>query len=268
MQPQRLRYAASVMRHDAGRRIDGEGHDLLGARARDLLDVHAPRRRCHKGNARAFAVDERREVELALDGRALLDIEAMHLLALRTGLMRDQDRAEQTLRLLAHLLVRFHQLDATGLAASAGVNLRLDDEHRHAELARGLDRLLDRKGGVPARHRDAEFPQHRFGLIFVDVHADLLPAPAPMQHLIVSYLASLTALLHVIRTSSVPRFARDMSAVTSPDLVRSSCKPRPGWRRPRLTFRTWHARWCSTESQQCARFPWRRSRRAPRHRGS
>src|SRR5438128_2251244 len=72
-------------------------------------------------------------------------------------------------------------------------------------------RLLDRKGGVPARHRDAEFPQHRFGLIFVDVHADLLPAPAPMQHLIVSYLASLTALLHVIRTSSVPRFARDMS---------------------------------------------------------
>src|SRR5512132_3524555 len=85
--------------------------------------------------------------------------------------------------LLPHLLVRFHHLDAAGLAASAGVNLRLDDEHRRAELARGLDRPLDRKGGVPARHRDAEFPQHRFGLILVDVHADLLPALDTMQHL-------------------------------------------------------------------------------------
>jgi hypothetical protein len=93
------------MRHDPGRGIDGEGDDLLGARARDLLDIHAPRGRCHKGNARAFAVDECREVELALDGRALLDIEAMHLLALGTRLMRDQDRSEQTLGLLAHLLV-------------------------------------------------------------------------------------------------------------------------------------------------------------------
>src|SRR5215813_3845886 len=26
---------------------------------------------------------------------------------------------------------------------------------------------------MPARHRHAEFPQHRLGLIFVDVHADL-----------------------------------------------------------------------------------------------
>src|SRR5262245_47374210 len=247
------------MRHDPGRGIDGEGHNLLGARTRDLLDIHAPRRRCHKGNARTFAVDERREIELALDGRTLFDIEAMDLLALRTGLVRDQDRSEQTLGLLPHLLVRFHHLDAAGLAASAGMNLSLDDEHRRAKFAPGLDRLLDRKGGVPARHRHAEFPQHRFGLIFVDVHADLLPAPDAMQHLnrVISGKLDCADARHPQGLRAALR--RDMSTVTSPDLVRSSCRPRPGWRRPRLTVRTWHARWHSTESQRCARFPWRRS---------
>src|SRR5262249_22175580 len=58
-------------------------------------------------------------------------------------------------------------------AAPAGVDLRLDDEQWRTEIARSLDRLLDRKGRMSARHRHAEFPQHRLGLIFVDVHADL-----------------------------------------------------------------------------------------------
>src|SRR5215813_12826398 len=102
-----------------------------------------------------------------------LDIEALDLLAVRAGLMGDEYRAEQALGLLAHVVPRLHQLDAARLAAPSGVNLRLDDEQRRAEIARSLDRLLDRKRRMPARHRHAEFPQHRLGLIFVDVHADL-----------------------------------------------------------------------------------------------
>ena len=82
-----------------------------------------------------FAVDQRREIELAVDRGAFLDIEAVDLLAVRAGLMGDQHRAEQALGLLAHVLDRLHHLDAAGLAAPAGMDLRLDDDDRRAEIA-------------------------------------------------------------------------------------------------------------------------------------
>ena len=70
-----------MMRHDAGRRIDREGHDLLGRVMGDLLDVHAAFGRDHEGDARGLAVDQRRQIELLGDVRAVLDIEAVDLLA-------------------------------------------------------------------------------------------------------------------------------------------------------------------------------------------
>ena len=129
-EPQHLRHAPAVMRHDAGRRVDREGHDLLGRVVRDLLDVHAAFGRDHERDARGFAVDQRREIELAVDRRAFLDVEPVDLLAVRPGLVRDQHRAEQPLRLPAHVLDRLDDLDAAGLAAAAGVDLRLDDDDR------------------------------------------------------------------------------------------------------------------------------------------
>ena len=97
---------AAVMRHDAGRRIDREGHDLLRRVVRDLLDVHAARGRHHEGDARGLAVDQRREIELAVDGRAFLDIEAVDLLAVRAGLMGDQVEPSRRVGFLAHVLDR------------------------------------------------------------------------------------------------------------------------------------------------------------------
>ena len=182
VEPERLRDPASMVRHNSGRWIDGKRHDLVGTGAGDLLDVHAARCRYHEGNARAFAVDERREIKLPLDGGALLDVEAADLFAVRARLMRDQHCTEQPLGLTAHLLLRFHHLDAAGLAATARMDLRLDDEHRRAEIVRGLDCLFDRKSGDPARHRHAEFSQHRLGLVFVDVHASPRRAPRAPSH--------------------------------------------------------------------------------------
>src|SRR5262249_21196652 len=152
-QPKCLRYPPPVMRQNSGRGIDGERDDLFGTRARDLLDIHAASGRNHESNPRAFAIDERGEIELALDARALLDIESMNLLAMRAGLMRDQHGAEQPLGLLANLLFRLHQLDAASLAAAAGMDLCLDDEHRRGEIVRSLDCLFDGERGLPARHR-------------------------------------------------------------------------------------------------------------------
>src|SRR5262249_62040173 len=125
MQPKRLRHPPSMMRHDPGRGIDGEGHDLFGPRARNLLDLHSARGRNHEGDARAFAVDECREIELAIDGRTFLDIEAVDLLAVRARLMGDEHRAEQALSLLAHVLPRLHPLDAPRPAPPPPADTRL-----------------------------------------------------------------------------------------------------------------------------------------------
>ena len=92
---QRLRDPPCMMRLNAGRRIDRDGDDLVGRVVRHLLDIHAAFGRDHDGDARGRAVDQHRQIELAIDRRAFFDVEAVHLLAARAGLMRDQRRAEE-----------------------------------------------------------------------------------------------------------------------------------------------------------------------------
>ena len=173
MQPQGLRYPPAVVRHDSSGRVYREGDDFRGLGARDLLNVHAAGCRRNECDARAFAIDQRGQIELAFDRRAFLDIEAIDLLAVRTGLVRDQNGAEQAFCLPVHVFRRPYDLDSTRLAASAGVDLRLDHQHGRCERVRCFDRLLDRESGKPARHRHVEIPEQRLGLIFVDVHAEL-----------------------------------------------------------------------------------------------
>ncbi len=105
-----------------------------GVLVRDLLDVHAAFGRDDEGDARGFAVDQHREIELLVDRRAFLDVEPVDLLAVRAGLVRDQRRAEHAGRFLLHVVDRFDDLDAAGLAAAAGVDLRLHHPDRAAEL--------------------------------------------------------------------------------------------------------------------------------------
>ena len=181
--------------------------------------------------------------------------------------MGDEHRAEQALGLLARVLLRFHQLDAARLAAPTGVDLRLDDEQRRTEIARSLDRLLDRKGRMSARHRHAEFPQHRLGLIFVDVHVDLCVSRMQRMQTSLRSTRKFDCSAPLGRSVAAPSSA-NLTMLTSPDSVRSSCKPRPTLRPPRPTLRTWRVRCRSTESRRCARRPSRRSRRARPHKGS
>ena len=49
----------------------------------------------------------------------------------------------------AHVIYRLHDLDAAGLAAAAGVNLRLDHPDRAAELVRGLSASSTENAGMP-----------------------------------------------------------------------------------------------------------------------
>ena len=152
-------------------RIDRNGHDLVRRIVRHVFDVHAAFGRDHDGDARGLAVDQHRQIEFLVDRRAFLDVEPVDLLAVRPGLVRDQGRAEEPRRFLLHVVDRFDDLDAAGLAAAAGMDLRLHHPDRPAKLVGGLDRFIDAERRIAARHRHAVVAQHRFGLVFVDVHS-------------------------------------------------------------------------------------------------
>ncbi len=103
-----------------------------------------------------------------------LDEQALHLLALRAGLVRDELHAEDGLRVLVGLLDGLGELDATALAAATGVNLRLDDDDRIAggeELLGGRVGLFQRGGHFTGGDGNAVLPQDLLGLILVDLHA-------------------------------------------------------------------------------------------------
>ena len=116
------------------------------------------------------AVGDGRHVIFLLDVGAVLDQQATHLLALGAGLVRDQLHAEDLAGQGLDLVDRAGQLDAATLAATAGVDLRLDDPDRAAELLRCLDRLLNRESRNAARHRDSEFAQDFLALVLVNLH--------------------------------------------------------------------------------------------------
>ena len=152
-QAERFRDAPYVMRTDVRHRVDGDGDDLLRRVVRDLLDVHPAFGGDDDRDPRALPVDEHRQVEFLVDRRAVLDVEAVHLLAGGAGLMRDQRPSEHLARELLHLggglrdahaalLARVLLLERS-LAAAAGMDLRLHHPDGTAEFGRCLLRLRD-----------------------------------------------------------------------------------------------------------------------------
>ena len=61
------------------------------------------------------------------------------------------------------------ELDAAGLAASAGQHLRLDDD-RAAELFGRSARLGGRRAKAAVRNRDPEAPKELLPLVLVEIH--------------------------------------------------------------------------------------------------
>ena len=94
---------------DALFRVDGDGDDLFRRVMRDRLDVHAALGRDDEGDAADRAIDQDRQIELALDVGAVLDVEPVDLLAGRAGLLGDQRVAEHLLGVGDHFGHRLRQ---------------------------------------------------------------------------------------------------------------------------------------------------------------
>ena len=116
------------------------------------------------------AVEDEAEVQLAVDGEAFLDQQARHLLAVGTGLIGDERLAEQLARDRLGLFGRLGELDAAGLAAAAGMNLRLDDRNGSAEPLGDVVNFFGRERHFPAGNRHAVFGKDSFSLILVNLH--------------------------------------------------------------------------------------------------
>ena len=108
---------------------------------RDLFYLHATGLRGHEDDPGAGAVEHETEIQLACDGRARLDEQALHLLPLRAGLVGD-------------------------------------DHHRIArgeELFGGAVGLFKGDGHLAIGDGDSVLPQDVLGLIFVNLHELSLP---------------------------------------------------------------------------------------------
>ena len=155
---------------DAGGGIDVDLQDLFRLLGGDLLDFDAALGRGHDGDARGGAIDQHAKIKLALDVAAALHIDALDQLAAGAGLVRHQVHADHALGRVAHVVHRLDDLDAAALAAAAGMDLRLDDPDRTAELLGRLDRFVGRVSDMAGKDADAKFGEQPFRLIFVDIH--------------------------------------------------------------------------------------------------
>src|SRR5262249_27477495 len=162
----------------ADRRVDGEADQGLRPVAADVLDLHAAGGGGNDHHALALPVEHEAEIELARDLCGSLDIEAVDDPAPRAPLVRDPAPAQQLVGGGPHLVLVAAELDAAGLAAAAGMHLRLHDPALAADLAGAIGGLLRAIGEAAARHGHTELREQLLGLVFVDVHESFLRFPA------------------------------------------------------------------------------------------
>ncbi len=142
----------------------------------DLFDFHAAFGRGHQNDPTRSAIDYQSDIELTRDVHALLDEKSIDLFALRPGLMRDQLHAEDFLRCFGRATRAFGHFDAAAFAATAGVNLRLDDDNLfsgflHDRRGRFIG-LFQRERDFALRHRHAVTFEKLFALILVNLQRD------------------------------------------------------------------------------------------------
>ena len=147
---------------DPARRVDRNLDDFLRRMLGHLLDLDPAFGRADQGYPAGFAVDQEPQIQLASDVAAFLDIDALDLAPRRSGLVGDEIMAEQGPRRGGDILLGADNFNSPGLAAAAGMDLRLDHPNRPAEPPRYSDRLRGGIGDPAARHATPNFASSSF----------------------------------------------------------------------------------------------------------
>ena len=165
----RERQLTALVRLEAACRVDACLVDRAGVGCRDLFDVHAALGAGDDHRPAGRVVDGDGEVDLLVDVDRFLDKDGVHRQALRARLVGDHRHPDDLRRDLLRLGGVVGDLDAAGLAARAGVRLRLDDDLAAQLLRDGLGLV---RGGSDAalRDRHAEAREDLFCLVLVEFH--------------------------------------------------------------------------------------------------
>src|SRR5208337_4377229 len=163
-----------LKRLESNRRLDHNLQDFFGMLFGDLLDFHAAEARCDDPHPLDLPVENEAEVNLPLERFSDLDIDSLHDLALWAGLIGDEGFAKKLRRRGAHFIIGLAELDASRLAAAAGMDLGLHGPMPAAKFGRAIDRLLGTVGDRALRRCHTKIRQDLLGLILVNVQLRLL----------------------------------------------------------------------------------------------
>jgi len=151
---------------DADVGVDGDPGQGFGALDGEGLDVHAALLAAHREVGAVCAVQQDREVVLLRDLGALGDHDRLDRVALDV-------HPEDGLGRLGSSLGALDDLDATGLAATAGLDLGLDDDDTAAlgpDPLSGSLRFLGRAGDLAGQHGDPVRLEDVACLVLVQIH--------------------------------------------------------------------------------------------------
>ena len=155
--------------------IDVFLQDGLRILRRDLLNLHATRRRRHEHGLPFPTINQNADIKLLLNRQRFFNQQPLHNFPFRPGLVRHQLHAQHLAGKLSRFFHRLGNLHATALAAAAGMNLRFHHNSGRAgiEQVHGCSfGLLARGRHLTARHRDTIFFQDPLGLILMNFHND------------------------------------------------------------------------------------------------
>ena len=160
---------------EAGAKYYQLTHDYLVPSLRDwltrkLLDLDPALRRCDHHRGRTAPVDGDREIKLALDLAAALDVDRVHNAALRAGLVRHHGLAQHAGGGLRRFVGGADEYDAPRLAPATGMDLRFHDRQRRAELVERGGGPLGVTRGHAVWNDHSERSQDFLRLVFVDLH--------------------------------------------------------------------------------------------------
>src|ERR1700676_1073211 len=159
-----------LKRLQAHRGLDDDLENRLRRRLGELLDLHAALGRSDDAHAFRFSVQHDAEVKFAFKLFRYLDIDALHDLALGSGLVGHQLFAEHGFRGLPDLVVGLAELYPAGLTPGTGMDLCLDGPMPPAQFRCHERCLIGTVSHRSALNRHAKSGQQFLCLILVYVH--------------------------------------------------------------------------------------------------